>query len=64
MHQKGEFVTLNGRTGIVVLTGTELGEGLIDHIGIWFGDMENNRPVLWTIPSDYLVKSSPPVLKH
>jgi len=64
MVAKGDVVLVHTRVGVVVVTGEELGEGLDDHTGVWFGTFENDRPVVWTIPTEYLVKGPQPLLKH
>jgi hypothetical protein len=64
MFTKGEFVTINNQTGVVVLTGPELGSDLEDHTGVWFGIFEHGRPEIWTIPTEYLAEGPEPVMKH
>jgi hypothetical protein len=36
MFKKGDFVSINGQVGVVVLTGRELPGDLDDHTGVWF----------------------------
>ena len=64
MFEKGDFVTINKRVGVVVMTGKELPDAMADHIGVWFGTYEHDVPEVWTIPTEYLGKGSEPVLKH
>jgi hypothetical protein len=64
MFGNGAIVTLNGRIGVVVFTGEDLGQDLEDHSGIWFGTFENGIPEVWTIPTEYLSTGPRPALKH
>ena len=61
---KGEIVSVGGKVGVVVLTGKDLDGDLEDHTGVWFGSLENGRPEVWTIPTEYLSKGSEPIFKH
>ena len=64
MLKKGDFVT-NGRDiGVVVMSGEELLGDMEDHTGVWFGTYENGVPEVWTIPTEYLEKTSESVQKH
>lgn len=64
MFNRGDFVKLDNRVGVVVITGEELPGDLDDHTGVWFGTCEHGVPEVWTIPSEYLKEGSEPVLKH
>jgi hypothetical protein len=64
MFQKGEIVTLNHQVGVVVLTGEELEGDLDDHTGVWFGTLEDSKPEVITIPTEYLAPGPRPILKH
>lgn len=64
MFEKGRIVTLDGRLGVVVLVGEELDEDMGDHTGVWFGDVEGGRPVVFTVPTEYLAAGPRPVMEH
>ena len=64
MLNKGEFVVINNDIGLVAFTGEELEGDLADHTGVWFGHLENRRPVIYTIPTDHLVKGPKPEFRH
>ena len=64
MFCKGDFVTINEKVGIVVLTGDALGLDMADHVGVWFGDLKGGVPEVWTIPLEYISKGPQPELKH
>lgn len=64
MHRTGETVVLHGRVGVGVLLGRDLGQGLGDHTGVWFGTSEDDRPEVWTVPTGYLTPGPPPALRH
>ena len=64
MFEKGAVVTINGRVGVVVLTGNELSEALADHTAVWFGDVDDGVPEVWTIPTEYLSEGPRPVFRH
>jgi hypothetical protein len=61
---KGDVVTLNKRVGVVVFVGNELGPDMEDHTGVWFGDTAKGKPVVCTVPTEYLAKGPEPTLKH
>lgn len=64
MFKKGDFVAINNRVGVVVLTGDELPGDSADHTGVWFGSDENAVPEIWTIPTEYLQRGPEAMLKH
>ena len=64
IYCKGDFVVINGETGVVVLTGDELGGDLGDHTAVWFGTLDNGRPEVWTVPTEYLQRGGVPVQRH
>jgi hypothetical protein len=64
MFTKGDFVRINNRVGVVVLTGKELEGGLEDHTGVWFGASAGGEPEVWTIPTEYLLPGPQAVLRH
>ncbi len=64
MFTKGDFVAINDRVGVILMTAAELSADLEDHTGVWFGDLENGIPEIWTIPTEYLEKGPDPVLRH
>jgi hypothetical protein len=64
MFQIGDFIILNNQVGVVVRTGAELGEDMEDHTGVWFGTCEDNKPEVWTVPSEYLHEAPSALMKH
>ena len=64
MLEKGSLVEINNQVDVVVMLGDELPGDCHDHAGVWFGDLENGAPEVWTVPLDYLKKGPTPVLKH
>lgn len=64
MFEKGRIVTVNDRVGVVVLTGKELVGDMDDHTGVWFGILDEGKPEVITIPTEYLTAGPPPLLKH
>jgi hypothetical protein len=64
MFKKGDFVTINKKVGVVVMTGEELPSDMEDHTGVWFGMVEKEVPEVWTIPTEYLATGTEPVMKH
>lgn len=62
--KKAQFVMLDAkRIGIIV--GTELDANVPDdHVAIWFGNMENGKPEVWTVPAEYCKRAPDPVYKH
>ena len=62
----GTFVSYQGDLGVVVRDGSrcpaEAGGDLLDHLGVWFGEVaDDGRPVVRTIPAE-LVEAQPVVL--
>jgi hypothetical protein len=64
MIRRGDFVQINGRLAVVVATGEELGESLADHSTVWFGTVEDEKPEVWTIPTEYLSHAPSPIVRH
>lgn len=64
MFKKGDFVTINNRVGVVVMTGEDLPGDMGDHTGVWFGTYEEGIAEVWTIPTEYLSPGPEPVMKH
>ena len=64
MHEIGEFVTLNGRIGVVVQMPHQPGADLYDHLAVWFDSFENGRPEIWTVPAEYFLAGESPIVKH
>lgn len=64
MFQKGEIVTVNHRVGVVVFTGMELEGDMDDHTGVWFGTLDDGKPEVVTVPTEYIAAGPRPVLKH
>ena len=53
------MILYNGRPCVVVKTGQQLtdeqpGSDLLDHVGVWFGEVEGGKPIVYTIPADYV----------
>ena len=53
------IIRYNGRPCVVVKTGQQLtddqpGSDLLDHVGVWFGEVEDGKPVIYTIPAEYV----------
>jgi hypothetical protein len=59
MPKRGDFVTVNGCVGVVVLNANEIGNE--DSVGVWFGDFDDSvvpgegPPLIWNIGSEHLV---------
>ena len=49
---KGQFVRVGDDTGVVVRLSGEDGTPE-DHLGIWFGETEDNNPFYRTVPEEY-----------
>jgi hypothetical protein len=64
MFKKGDFVKVNERIGVVVMTGAELPGDSGDHAAVWFGTAKDGVPDVWTMPMEYLDEAPNPVLKH
>ena len=64
MFAPGDFVTLNGRLGVVVPMPVQPGADLDDHAAVWFGDTEQGRPEIWTVPAEYLCAGPLPIVQH
>ena len=64
MFKKGDFVTINNKIGIVVMTGEQLPGEMKDHTAVWFGAFEKEVPEVLTIPTDYLATGPEPMMKH
>ena len=62
--ERGDFVQLNGRVGVVFLTGAELGQGSEDHAAVWFGAVEDGSPDVWLVPADLLRPGPEPNFRH
>lgn len=62
--RRGDFVTLNGRVGVVLATGAELGPELADHAAVWFGGVEAGQPAVWIVATEVLTPGPPPVFRH
>ena len=60
----GDFVSLNGRVGVVVATGDDLGEELADHLAVWFGHVADGSPEVWTVPAEYVLPRPEPTPRH
>ncbi|TWU19742.1 hypothetical protein [Allorhodopirellula heiligendammensis] len=61
----GQFVHLDGSgVGVVVMLpdDTEVPDG---HIGVWFGTTtETGRPVICTVPIEYIEPTPDPIVQH
>ena len=57
------FVRYNGQVAVIVKSGPDLtaehqGRDLDDHLGLWFGEVnESGRPIVYTIPREYVEQS-------
>jgi hypothetical protein len=56
MFDKGDFVILDGRIGVVTTLGPEIPGDAEDHSGVWFGEMQDGAPIVWVIPTEYLAR--------
>ena len=59
-----DFVTLNGRVGVVFLTAAVLGQDLADHAAVWFGAVVAASPEVWLVPTDVLTPGPEPTFPH
>jgi hypothetical protein len=61
----GQFVFLDGSgvgTVIYLPNGSEVPD---DHVGVWFGTIDQNgRPIVCTIPIEYLQDGPKPTFQH
>jgi hypothetical protein len=54
------FVRYNGLVGIIARNGQELvaenpASGLSDHLGVWFGEVDDTgHPIVCAIPAEYI----------
>ena len=65
-YRKGDFVHLDGSgVGIVVATPEEDAQVPEEHLGVWFGTLdEAGSPEVWTVPAEYLRPAPAPTFKH
>jgi len=52
---KGNVVSVNGEIGVVTHTSSELewSDHDNEHIGVWFGEVKNDKPNIKTLPLEY-----------
>jgi hypothetical protein len=65
-HHKGDFVHLDGSgVGIVVATPEDDAQVPEEHLGVWFGTLdEEGNPEVWTVPAEYLRPAPTSVYRH
>ena len=64
MFKTGDFVKVNERVGVAIMSGADLPGDLGDHVAVWFGTVEHGVPDVWTIPIENLEEGPTPTLKH
>jgi hypothetical protein len=60
----GDFALLNNRIGVIVESGETLGGDLTDHVAIWFGDLVDGSPEVWTVPIEVVRSGPEPIQRH